>query len=335
MFRLVERRAYYFLFSGLILTIGIGTLIYSTVQTGQPLQLGIDFTGGTIFELQFIEAIGEQEIRDVFTEAGYEELVVQELNPLETESLGEGVEAYPEGSRWSVRTEEASVDEITLMLEELQAELAPLDEEATSTNEVSGTVGQEVTQAAILATIFGGGVVLAFVWFAFRKVPNAYRYGACAIVAMVHDLLIMITAMSIFGLVLGWQADALFLTAMLTVLGFSVQDTIVVFDRIRENIPRRRGESYELIVNRSVLETVHRSLATQLNAMFIMVALVLFGGETTRQFIIIMLIGLTSGTYSSIFIAVPLLVSWEKGQIPFLNREAKERPRSTVVDQTA
>jgi preprotein translocase SecF subunit len=130
--------------------------------------------------------------------------------------------------------------------------------------------------------------------------------------------------MSIFGLIFNWQADALFLTAMLTVLGFSVQDSIVVFDRIRENIPKREAESYEMIVNRSVLETVHRSLATQLNAIFVMIAIVLFGGETIRQFVIILLIGLTSGTYSSIFIAVPLLVSWEKGQIPGINPQGGE-----------
>jgi preprotein translocase SecF subunit len=120
---------------------------------------------------------------------------------------------------------------------------------------------------------------------------------------------------SLLGLLLGWEADALFLTAMLTVTGFSVQDTIVVFDRIRENIPRRRGEPYEQIVNRSLLETLHRSLATQLNAIFILIAILLFGGATIQQFIATLLVGLISGTYSSIFTAVPLLVVWEKGEI--------------------
>ena len=120
----------------------------------------------------------------------------------------------------------------------------------------------------------------------------------------------------------GWEVDALFLTAMLTVVGFSVQDSIVVFDRIRENQPKYRHEDYETIVNRSVLETIHRSLATQLNAIFVMVAILLFGGATIKQFIAILLIGLLSGTYSSIFTAVPLLVSWEKGELPFVGRRA-------------
>ena len=152
----------------------------------------------------------------------------------------------------------------------------------------------------------------------FRQVPNAFRYGVCAIAAMMHDILVTMGFMAIAGLLMGWEADALFLTAMLTVIGFSVQDTIVVFDRIRENIPKRKNEAYETIVNRSILETLHRSLATQLNAIFVMVALLLFGGASIQQFIAVLLVGMVSGTYSSIFTAVPLLVAWEKGELPLV-----------------
>ena len=113
------------------------------------------------------------------------------------------------------------------------------------------------------------------------------------------------------------KIDSLFLTAIVTVVGFSVQDVIVVFDRIRENINRRRGEPFETIVNRSLLETLHRSLATQLNAIFIMIAIIFFGGVTIRQFMVVMLIGMVTGTYSSLFFAVPLLVSWEKRDLGF------------------
>jgi preprotein translocase SecF subunit len=120
---------------------------------------------------------------------------------------------------------------------------------------------------------------------------------------------------SLASLLLGWEADALFLTAVLTVVGFSVQDTIVVFDRIRENIPKRRGESFETVVNRSLLETLHRSLATQLNAIFVLIAILFFGGATINHFVAILLVGLLSGTYSSIFNAVPLLVVWETKKI--------------------
>jgi len=149
-------------------------------------------------------------------------------------------------------------------------------------------------------------------------VPNPFRYGACAVVAMLHDLLVIFGTAALTGMLLGWEVDALFLTAVLTVAGFSLQDTIVVFDRIRENISKRPLERYERVVNRSILETIHRSLATQLNAMFIMVAILLFGGASIKPFIAILFVGLLSGTYSSIFTAVPLLVAWEKNEIPFL-----------------
>ena len=128
---------------------------------------------------------------------------------------------------------------------------------------------------------------------------------------MVHDILVTIGFTAIMGYLANWEVDALFLTALLTVIGFSVQDTIVVFDRIRENNTRHRSEGFETIANRSLLETISRSLTTQLSAIFIMVAILMFGGATIRQFIAVMLIGLISGTYSSIFNAVPLLVTWE------------------------
>lgn len=120
--------------------------------------------------------------------------------------------------------------------------------------------------------------------------------------------------------------DALFLTALLTVIGFSVQDTIVVFDRIRENIPKRRGEDYETVVNRSLLETLHRSLATQLNAIFVLIAILMFGGATIKQFVTVLLVGMISGSYSSIFNAVPLLVVWQKGEIGNFLRRLLGRP---------
>jgi preprotein translocase SecF subunit len=198
--------------------------------------------------------------------------------------------------------------------------MATLDRDNFRVETVSATVGQEVTRAAFFAVLVAAAVITGFIVIAFRQVPNAFRYGVCAIVAMLHDILVVLGIMSLLGLLLGWEIDALFLTATLTVVGFSVQDSIVLFDRIRENIPKYLGEPYETIVNRSIWETIHRSLATQLNAFFIMSAILLFGGDTIKQFISILFLGLLSGTYSSIFTAVPLLVAWEKGEIPFLNR---------------
>ena len=177
---------------------------------------------------------------------------------------------------------------------------------------VSPTVGNEVTRAAIIAVVFSAVVVLVYIMFVFRQVPNTFRYGTTAVIALVHDLMLVLGFGAITGVLLGWEVDALFLTAVLTVAGFSLQDTIVLFDRMRENIARRPFEKIDLIANRSIVETIHRSLVTQLNAMFVMVAILLFGGVSIRPFIATLFFGLLCGTYSSIFIAVPLLVTWEE-----------------------
>ena len=322
MFNLVERRRNYYIFSSILIVIGAAAMIYSIASTGTLLQVSIDFTGGTLLSLQFTEEVDEQQVRDFVEEFGADEVVVQEMQAIE--QTDSNAPTYPDGSRWSVRTNEFSAAEVTQLLDEISTEIAPLDREATSTSQVSASVGDEETRASFLAILAATALILFFIYIAFRKVPHKFRYAVCAIIAMIHDILIIVSAISVLGLVFGWEVDALFLTALLTVVAYSVQDTIVVFDRIRENLPKRRDEAYELIVNRSVLETIHRSFATQLNAVFVMIAIVLFGGETIRQFVLILLIGLTSGTYSSIFIAVPLLVSWSKGEIPFIHGDINE-----------
>lgn len=316
MFNFAKHRKYYFLLSTLVIVPGVIAMIFSTVTTGSPMRLGIDFVGGSLFELQFDGTVTEDAIRDVFSQFGLQDVVLQELQPVE--------ETLVSSSRWQVRTsfvEPEITEQITSALSE---QLAPLDQDATTVQQVSPTIGAEVTQAAVVAVVVATVVILLFIVFAFRQVPNAFRYGVCAIAAMLHDILVVMGVMSILGLFFRWEVDALFLTAMLTVIGFSVQDTIVVFDRIRENSRKRRGEEYEMLVNRSVLETIHRSLATQLNAFFIMAALLLFGGATIKQFVAILFIGMASGTYSSIFNAVPLLVSWEKGEIPLLRGSRRQ-----------
>jgi preprotein translocase subunit SecF len=249
----------------------------------------------------------EERIRAVFTSFGLDDPRIQRL--------GE-----PEQQRWQIRTSFVGEDQQAEITAALEEQIAPIDGGTLRIERVTPTVGGEVTRAAVLAVLAVAVIILGFIIFAFRQVPKAFRYGTCAIVTMFHDVLVTMGVMSMMGILFGWEADALFLTAVLTVVGYSVQDTIVIFDRIRENIPRRRNEPYETVINRSILETIHRSLATQLNAVFVMVALLLFGGETIKQFIAILLIGLVSGTYSSIFTAVPLLVAWEKGEIPLLRR---------------
>ena len=298
MFNLVEKRRWFFLISAILIVPGIIAMLYSGVKLGAPFRLGIDFSGGSLLELGLGAPVSLESARTAVTAAGYSEALVQ------TVDSGKGL---------SIRTKPMEVE----TKEALKSKVAEALGEVTELRfeSVGPTVGQETTRAAVLAILASSVAILFFVTVAFRKIPNAFRYGVCAIVKMFHDVLVIVGLASIMGLVAGWEIDSLFLTAMVTVVGFSVQDVIVVFDRIRENIRRRRGEPFETIVNRSLLETLHRSLATQLNAMFVMVAVILFGGVTIRQFMMVMLIGMVSGTYSSLFFAVPLLVVWERGDL--------------------
>ncbi len=302
MFNIVEKRRWYFIFSAILIALSIGAMLVSTGQFGQPMRLGIDFTGGSIFVLKFDQAVSEDDVRTVFVDYGLESAIVQ---PLGT----------PEEHTWQVRTREVTADEVSSLLITLEEQLGTIDRDALTFDTVEPSVGGEVARAAGLAILVAALVIVAFMWFSFRNVPNAFRYGVCTIIGMAHNLLLAFGFYALMGIIAGWEVDALFLTAILTVIGFSVQDVIVVFDRIRENIPRYKTESFERVVNRSILETIHRSLATQLNAMFVMVAIILFGGATIKPFIATMLVGMVSETYSAIFIAVPLLVVWEKAAI--------------------
>ncbi|MBC7235848.1 MAG: protein translocase subunit SecF [Chloroflexi bacterium] len=305
MFNLIQKRRWYFLISAVLLGLGIVAMIYSLATLGSPVRLGIDFTSGSLLELRFEGPVDADEVREMVTNAGFADATVQRVG---------------EGNQVVIRTKTMDVD----TKEALKVELAGRFGSATELRyeNVGPTIGRETTRAAVLAIIAASVAILFFIAIAFRKVPNAFRYGVCAITKMFHDVIFLLGVASLLGLLAGWEVDALFLTAVVTVVGFSVQDVIVVFDRIRENIRRRRGEPYETIVNRSLLETLHRSLATQLNAIFVMIAIIFFGGATIRQFMAVMLIGMVTGTYSSLFFAVPMLVAWERGEIGRLFRRA-------------
>jgi preprotein translocase subunit SecF len=150
-----------------------------------------------------------------------------------------------------------------------------------------------------------------YIWYAFRKVSHPFRFGVAAIIATIHDTLVVLGMGALLGHFLGWQVDSLFLTALLTVIGFSVHDDIVVFDRIRENSNIYRRIDFETVVNHSIVQTMDRSINTQLTVMITLLALALFGGNSIHHFVVILLIGVFSGTYSSIFNASPILVVWE------------------------
>ena len=297
MYDIVGKRKWFFTLSSILILLGIGTMVYSTIRLGSPFPVGVDFTGGSRFVIQFTEPAAEGDIREVFADYGLDPTI---------QRLGEA-----SSNAWQIRTSYVDSEQVQSLLNDLAAQVAPIDRELTRYDAVSPAIGGEVTQAAAMAVVVASVIVLLFVWFSFRRVPHAFRYGACAIAGMLHNLLIATGFFAVMGVLRGWEVDALFLTAILTVVGFSVQDTIVVFDRIREN-SRKRHEPFGVLVNRSVLEVIGRSLTTQLNAMFVMTAILLFGGASLERFVSTWLVGMVSGTYSSICIAVPLLVVWDR-----------------------
>jgi preprotein translocase subunit SecF len=264
-------------------------------STGLP--LAIDFTGGSMLEVRFDSGQAplpgevhllyeEMGVSDIQVSRSGEDIIIARSAFLDDAARGSIVEAL----------ENRFNDTVTLLRFE----------------SVGPTISQQVTTRAGAAIVVATIAILIYITLAFRGVPNSFRYGICAIIAMAHDVAIVVSLGAIGGYLWGWQIDALFLTALLTVIGFSVHDMIVVFDRIRENSAIYKRLPFETLVNHSIVQTLQRSINTQLmTVMFMLLALVLMGGVTLRQFGIVLLVGLFSGMYSSLFIASPILIVWE------------------------
>jgi len=313
---LIKYRYLYFGISLLVIIPGLLALIF----WGLP--LGIDFTGGSLLEVQF--ASGQPpaiaEVAALYNQMSTSQVDISNpvVQPIGTDSL-------------SIRSKEINDTLKAQIVKALQDKFGG-GKAVTITNftQVSAVIGQEVAIRAAEAVALASFAILIYITIAFRKVPNSFRFGTAAIIATIHDILVTVGMEAILGHFLGWQADALFLTALLTIIGFSVHDDIVVFDRIRENSNLYRRVDFTTIVNHSIVQTMDRSINTQLTVMFTLLALALFGGTSIRHFVVILLIGVFSGTYSSIFNASPVLVVWE-------NREwrnwFKRKPKAEAIQQ--
>jgi protein-export membrane protein SecD/preprotein translocase SecF subunit len=309
---IVGKRKFYYVFSVVIIALGLVAMTMSTIQFGSPLKLSIDFTSGSLMELQFEEQPQPGAVREIFTQFTYEDTEFTDTAVTTAEQLGD--------ETILIRSKYLSDEAKTVIQDQLRSQLGEFTE--LRFDAVGPTIGAEVAQAGTYAVIAAAIAILLFFIWAFRSVPNAFRYGIAAIVAMFHDILVTAGLFAVFGILWGWEMDALFLTAILTVIGYSVHDTIIVFDRIRENLPRYRNESFDTVCNRSLLETLTRSVITSLSTSFVVVAILLFGGSTIQQFVTILLVGIISGTYSSIFTAVPILVSWQQGEFGTIFRRS-------------
>ncbi len=289
---IIGKRKWWFIISGLIILPGLLALIL------WGLKLGIDFSGGTLIELEFSKAtkIKKERVEEV-------------LAPLNLENLQ--IQITGENSVF-IRTKPITKEEFNEIKNTLTESMGEAKELRFET--VGPTVSKSLTQKAVIAVIVASIAIILYIAWAFRKVPapaSSFRFGVCAILALIHDLLVVCGIFAILGHFLSVEIDGLFITALLTVMGFSVNDTIVVFDRIRENLKLHPDLDFGQVANESVAQTITRSINTSLTTLLILICIYIFGGESLRYFVLALLIGIFIGTYSSIFTASPILVVWQ------------------------
>ncbi len=310
---LVARRKTWYLISLILLVPGVLSLILF------GLNRGIEFTGGTLWEIEFTQEITTEQITAVLEENGISNARVQTAENLNGEPNRVAVIRLRELQQGS--------DEKNQIASAITSEVGQFTELQLSS--VGSSVSRDITRRSFIAVGLASIGILLYIAYAFRNTQNPILYGICALVAMLHDVLIVLGIFSILGEFADVEVDSLFVTALLTIIGFSVHDTIVVFDRIRENLAKRVAPTFEEVVNYSLAQTIVRSLNTSMTVAFTLLALYLFGGETTREFVLALLIGVIAGTYSSIFNAAQLLVSWENGEIQGLWRRLTSFGRSS------
>ncbi|MCL1885755.1 MAG: protein translocase subunit SecF [Dehalococcoidia bacterium] len=300
MFDFVGKRFWFLLFSTIIV---IPCIISLAVAGLKP---GIEFRSGTTMTLAFSTEVNETQLRTALADMGYSNTVIQ----------------HTSDNDFIVRMEQINNEQNSLLISALDGSLDTVTDQKEFAT-VSQTVAAETVRNAIIAVISASVGIMLYITFAFRRMPKPFRWGICAIIALVHNVLVVTGIFSILGWAAGVEIDALFITGMLTVVGYSVHDTIVVFDRIRENMLRSSGK-FENVVNASILQTLTRSIITPITLIFVLLALFILGGATIRYFTLVLIIGCITGTYSSIFNASQILVIWENKEwsrlIPFRKR---------------
>ena len=298
---IVKRRFWYFTISAVLLVICISSLLISPRLT-----LGIDFAGGSTLTVVFDSEIKSDSVRERLNKLGYNDATVQQSG---SDTVFIRMSKLEEGN------ESSGTKSDRILIEEDLSNLAKIASVDVAT--VSGVVANDTVNNAIIAVLVASVGILLYVTYSFRGVSNPFRYGVAAIVALVHDSLIVLGLFSLLGKFMGLEINAMFIPGILVVIGYSVNDTIVVFDRVRENATIDSDRPLSMIVNESITQTIGRSLNTSVTLLLTILALIFLGGESIRNFLYVLLIGLIVGTYSSIFIACQFLVMWEQGELRF------------------
>lgn len=302
MLDIVGRRGWYFLISALIILPGLISMIlppgWSTLDSG--LNPGIDFTSGSVMDVTFDLPVTQAQIQERMNALNHPEALVQSTGSrsvlIRTKVLLEGVDG--------------ATSERQQVQDDLEANVGPI--ESLAFDSISPIIAQETIRNTFLALLAASVFILLYIWYAFRRAPKAYRYGIGAVVALAHDTLIVLGIFSILGRVINLEVNATFIIGILTVVGYSVNDTIVVFDRIRENVIHHPERDFASVVNLSIIESIGRSLNTSFTTLLVLLAMLLIGGPSIRGLLLVVAIGVVVGTYSSIFIAAQFLVIWDR-----------------------
>jgi preprotein translocase subunit SecF len=290
MFDIISKRFWFFLISGVIIIIGVISLGVFGLPTG------IEFSSGSILTVSFVQAVEHDEFQEEVRNLGYTDAIIQQTRDNE----------------YLIRTAELSNDEKTLIETSLAERFGEVSEAQFSS--VSPMVATETANNAAIAVAIAAVGILLYVTWAFRRMPRPIHYGTCAIIALVHDALIALGVFSILGAILDWQINLMFITGILAVIGYSVNNTVVIFDRIRENLTRGISDDFETVVNHSLVETLSRSVNTSLTTLVVVLALLFFVGANIQNFVVVLIIGIIAGTFSSVCIAPSFLVVWDRGE---------------------
>lgn len=290
MFDIIGKRLWFFGIASIVVIV----CIVSLATFG--LKAGVEFSSGSVMTVGFERVVEKEDLENELAGLGYTNVIIQ--------TVGE--------------------DEFLVRLPRLSStEKAELETDLTATfetltvrefDDVSEMVAAETTRNAGIAVGVAAIGILLYIAWAFRRMPHPFHYGICAIVALIHDTVVALGIFSIFGGIFGWEIDLKFVIGILAVIGYSVNNTVVVFDRIRENLTKDARAGFKTVVNNSLTETISRSLNTSLTTLFVMIALILFVGTVIQNFAVVLLIGIIAGTYSSLFIAPSLLVIWRGGE---------------------
>jgi preprotein translocase subunit SecF len=313
----VGKRGWYFLFSALIILPGLVCMIAPSgwISGNSGLKAGIDFSSGSILMLTFNDDVEEEQIQERMDELGHPEALIQKVGGREfqirTTQLEEGV-----GGALSERE----------IVERDLEEYLSLDRGKVVFASVSPIIAKETVRNAFYSIAAASVFILFYIWYAFRRVPKSYRYGISAILALIHDVIFVLGVFSILGRTIGTEVNSMFIVGILIVAGYSVNDTIVVFDRIRENVSRSPERDLGALVNLSIMDTIGRSLNTSFTTLFVLLAMLLIGGPSIRGLLLVVAIGAVIGTYSSIFVASQFLVMWDRGEIGRFLRLGRRAP---------